>query len=223
LVIVVSGHFDSISFHVPRTIRVLVVIRCGFGSNINHQLCISGDSSFRNTELQEWQYTRHKGILYLGPGVGISIDLDRAQWAHARQAFQRGFTDSEKRRLERHFNMMRNKPRNGEWWEEWRGRVASIMGILSGGVKLAASVKASAGGGFFHLQYGMLSLKAGGAFVKGAAIISAAGPAVLVGVGVAAAIYFVRWDKPFSWFERRFPWLLNKLRDIWSIIQNWLS
>ncbi|KDN71583.1 hypothetical protein CSUB01_12012 [Colletotrichum sublineola] len=201
LVIVVSGHFDSIEFHVPRHIRMLMVLRCGFGSNINGQLCISGDSTFGNTELQEWQYKQHKGMLFLGRSVGISIDPAGEQWTNASQSFRRDFTESEKRRLERQFDKMRNKTVHGEWWQEWRGRVASIMGILSGGAKLVGSIQASTGGAFFHLPYGMFSLKAGAAYAEGAVIASATVPAILVGVGVAAAVYFMPWEKLFGWFK----------------------
>ncbi|KAK1995071.1 hypothetical protein LX36DRAFT_179457 [Colletotrichum falcatum] len=222
LAIVVSGHLGSISFRIPRAIRVLMVIRCGFGSNIDRQLCVSGDSTFRDAELQEWQYKRHKGVLAFGPGVGISIDPEAPRWAHARQSLRRGFTAGERERLARHFDVMRNRPVDGEWWREWRGSVASIMGVLSGGVKLAAAVKASAGGAFFHLNYGILSLKAGGGFAQASFLASAAGPAVLVGAGVAAAVYFVPWDKLFAWFEGMLPWLLDRLRTIWSMIKDWL-
>ncbi|KAK1960082.1 hypothetical protein LY78DRAFT_741352 [Colletotrichum sublineola] len=201
LVIVVSGHFDSIEFHVPRHIRMLMVLRCGFGSNFNGQLCISGDSTFGNTELQEWQYKQDKGMLFLGRSVGISIDPAGEQWTNASQSFRRDFTESEKRRLERQFDKMRNKTVHGEWWQEWRGRVASIMGILSGGAKLVGSIQASTGGAFFHLPYGMFSLKAGAAYAEGAVIASATVPAILVGVGVAAAVYFMPWEKLFGWFK----------------------
>ncbi|WYZ35433.1 hypothetical protein EsH8_X_000080 [Colletotrichum jinshuiense] len=224
LVLVVSGHLNDIRFHVPRNIRSLIVMRCGFSYNINSQLCIDGSSTFRDTKLRKWQSRKHKGSLFLGRGVGISIDPNGKGWAQAKQSFQRNFTEDEKRDIRQQFQKMRNQPQEGErWWHEWKGIVASLMGILSCGVKLTASIKASAGGAFFHYQYGMMSLKAGAAYAKGATVATAAGPAVLVGMGIAAAVYFMPWETLLDWFESIFSWCLGGLKTIWSWFREWLA
>ncbi|KAL0934568.1 uncharacterized protein CTRU02_211367 [Colletotrichum truncatum] len=225
LVLVVSGYFDQIEFHAPPNIKVLLVMRCGFGSNAGAQLSIDDASTFKDVELGIWSAKRRRGRnLLFGPNVGIRIDPGQKHWDQAQQKFYRSFSHSEKDDINSHFEKMSNARMKGrKWWKTWRAGVAAILGIVCCGMKFDASIKAASGGVFFHYQYGIMSIKAGAAYAKATAAITAAGPALLVGAGVAAVVYFMPWDKLLSWLGGVLSWLRAGIMTLWTKFKDWLA
>ncbi|KAK1702618.1 hypothetical protein BDP67DRAFT_610779 [Colletotrichum lupini] len=215
LVLVVSSQFDDVYFKMPLNVKLLMVLRAETCFSTGGQLCINGSSTFRDTKLDDWQSISHKGRLFFGPDVGIPIDPRGERWKKAKRTFERDFTAYEKEKLRRQFEKMRSQPMEGNGWlKEWKGIIASVMGVLAGGLKLVAAITASTGGVFVHYQYGIKSLKVGAAFAEGSMIATAAGPAILIGAGVAAAVYFIPWETLLDWFGGMFSWA----RDILSTL-----
>ncbi|KAF4966961.1 hypothetical protein F66182_17945, partial [Fusarium sp. NRRL 66182] len=101
----------------------------------------------------------------------------------------------------------------GNWWREWRGTVATILGLVVSAGTLVINLKATAGGIFVEYKLGIMSVKVAAGAVKTSALVTAAGPAVLLVAGFAAAVYFVSWDKVFSWmksfFSRIWDWICD--------------
>ncbi|EXF83415.1 hypothetical protein CFIO01_10505 [Colletotrichum fioriniae PJ7] len=224
LVLVVSSQFDDVYFKMPHNVKLLMVLRAETCSSPGGQLCINGSSTFRGTELYNWQSRPHKGSLFFGPDVGIPIDPRDERWTEAKRTFERDLTNDEKQKLRRQFEKMRSQPMEGNGWlKEWKGIVASVMGVLAGGLKMVAAITASTGGVFVHYQYGIMSLKVGAAFAKGSVVATAAGPAILVGAGVAAAVYFIPWETLLDWFGDMFSWARDILRRLWSCVKDWLA
>ncbi|KXH60884.1 hypothetical protein CNYM01_14138 [Colletotrichum nymphaeae SA-01] len=160
LVLIVSSQFDNIYFKMPHNVKLLMVLRAETCSSTGGQLCIDGSSTFRDIEIYNWQSRRRKGSLFFGPNVGIPIDPRGERWTKAKRTFERDFTHDEKQKLRRQFEKMRSQPMESDGWlKEWKGIIASVMGVLAGGLKLVAAIKASTGGVFVHYQYGIMSLK----------------------------------------------------------------
>jgi hypothetical protein len=105
---------------------------------------------------------------------------------------------------------------NGKWWREWKGPVAAILGLTVAAGKFAVGLKAAAGGVFIEYKLGLMSLKVAAGVAKTSALVTAAGSAVLLGAGVAAAVYFVPWDDVFSWI---WDWICN----LWASFRKWAS
>ncbi|KAF4772932.1 hypothetical protein HER10_EVM0008114 [Colletotrichum scovillei] len=224
LVLIVSSQFDDIYFKMPHNVKLLMVLRAETCSSTGGQLCINGGSIFRGTKICNWQSRRHKGSLFFGPNVGVPIDPRGEHWTEAKRTFERDFTADEKQKLRRQFEKMRSQPMDGNGWlKEWKGIIASVMGVLAGGSKLVAAITASTGGVFVHYQYGIMSIKVGAAFAKGSMIATAAGPAIFVGVGVAAAVYFIPWETLLDWLGDMFSWARDILRRLWSYVKGWLA
>ncbi|KXH57231.1 hypothetical protein CNYM01_12582 [Colletotrichum nymphaeae SA-01] len=224
LVLIVSSRFDEIYFKMPHNVKLLMVLRAETCSSTGGQLCINRSSTFRGTKIYDWQSRRHKGSLFFGPNVVIPIDPRGEPWTEAKRTFERDFTVDEKQKLRRQFEKMRSQPMDGNGWlKEWKGIIASVMGVIAGGSKLVAAITASTGGVFVHYQYGIMSLKVGAAFAKGSMIATAAGPAIFVGVGVAAAVYFIPWETLLDWLGDMFSWARDILRRLWSYVQDWLA
>ncbi|KAI3534415.1 hypothetical protein CABS02_13246 [Colletotrichum abscissum] len=201
-----------------------MVLRAETCSSTGGQLCIDGSSTFRDIEIYNWQSRRRKGSLFFGPNVGIPIDPRGERWTKAKRTFERDFTDDEKQKLRRQFEKMRSRPMESDGWlKEWKGIIASVMGVLAGGLKLVAAIKASRGGVFVHYQYGMMSLEVGAAYAKGSMVATAAGSAILVGAGLAAAVYFIPWETLLNWFGDMFSWARDILRRLWSWVKDWFA
>ncbi|KAK2735465.1 hypothetical protein CKAH01_01846 [Colletotrichum kahawae] len=224
LVLVVSGHHEVIELDVPSNFRVLMVLRCGFGSNAKKYLHLDGASTFGGSMIQRWAQKEHRRRLFLGPAVLIDIDPEEKSWANSEQAFKQNLSSREKTRIRRHVEKMKKTSVDGgEWWKRWRGSLASILGILACGAKLAVSIKASAGGALFQFQYGLLNIKVGAACAKASAVMTAAGPAVLIGVGVAAAVYFLPWDSILEWLGGVLSWVSDGFIAIWEMFKDWMA
>ncbi|KAF0318688.1 hypothetical protein GQ607_014104 [Colletotrichum asianum] len=211
LVLVVSGHLEVIDFDVPSNFRVLMVLRCGFGSNAKSMI-------------QRWAQKERRRRLFLGPAVLIDIDPEEKSWANSEQAFKQNLSSREKTKIRRHVEKMKKTSvDDGEWWKRWRGSLASILGILACGTKFAVSIKASAGGALFQFQYGLLNIKVGAACAEASGFVTAAGPAVLIGVGVAAAVYYVPWDSILEWLGGILSWLSDGFIAIWEMFKDWMA
>ncbi|KAK1471142.1 hypothetical protein CTAM01_16660 [Colletotrichum tamarilloi] len=144
LVLVVSSQFDDVNFKMPLNVKLLMVLRAETCFSTGGQLCINGSSTFRDTKLDDWQSIPHKGRLFFGPDVGIPIDPRGERWTKAKRTFEQDFTDDEKKKLRRQFEKMRSQPMEGNGWlKEWKGIIASVMGVLAGGSKLVAAITAS--------------------------------------------------------------------------------
>jgi hypothetical protein len=101
-------------------------------------------------------------------------------------------------------------------WDEWKGPVAAILGLAAGAGKFAFSMKVAAGGMYAKYKFGMLAVELGAAGAKGSVVATAAGPAILLGLGVAAAVYFIPWDSVFKWLEKVIAWLWEGMKAIWE-------
>ena len=86
---------------------------------------------------------------------------------------------------------------------------SSILGVLAGGAGFAGAVTTAAAGAYVNFAWGSMSLKAG--TVVGTVTGAACGGAVLLGGGVAAAVYFIPWGSVFSVLRSALSWLWAKV------------
>ncbi|KAJ3494585.1 hypothetical protein NLG97_g3985 [Lecanicillium saksenae] len=185
-----SGLITGISFHVPSHFRQLQVLRC-VPKRYSGHLLIDGKSTYHETRLDKWQAHRHKHHeLVIGHSRGCRAN----------------FTEEEQEELKSHFQGFQAKPGRTNW-NDVKGRVAAILGLAVGSVKFALGFKAVAGGVYLKYAFGLHSLELGMAGAKVASVATVAGSAVVLGVGVAAAVYFVPWGALFTWLQRKFSWM----------------
>jgi hypothetical protein len=221
LSIIASGEIEHLAFRVAKKIRQLRLHRCGFGANAHNDLLINGASTFRKVRLDEWEGVdpkKRKGEIWLHPGVAIAADPGRATWAGIQRAF-RG-SDADRDSLRSNFSSMEETKMEGRgWWRNWRGPLAAILGTLAGGAWFAGAVTCAAAGAYVNFAWGSLSLKAGAgvATVTGAAC----GGAVLLGAGVAAAVYFIPWGGVFNMLKSALSWLWEKVVSLWGRFRSW--
>ncbi|ORY59254.1 uncharacterized protein BCR38DRAFT_412955 [Pseudomassariella vexata] len=76
---------------------------------------------------------------------------------------------------------------------QWKDFVPGIFGVAVTGAKLAIAMKASACCLIVNFIFGAIALKAGWFSVQASTIATATGPAVPLGVGFAATVYFIPW------------------------------
>jgi hypothetical protein len=134
-----------------------------------------------------------------------AINLDRDQQAE----------------LKSHLQTMRKGNMHRNWWKRWRGPIAAILGIVTTTGKIAVGLKVAAGGAFVDFNCAAFSLKAGIAGLKASSVMTVAGPAVLLGVGVAAAVYFIPWDDVISWIGILFSRFCSWIMRLWEDFQTW--
>jgi len=221
LSIVASGEIEHIGFHVASSVRQLKLHRCGFGNNAHDDLLINGASTFRNVRLDEWEEVnprKRRGEIWLHPGVAIAADTARGAWARIRRTS--AFSDADEKSISRNLGFMEKTKMDGDgWWKNWRGPIASILGVLAGGAGFAGAVTAAAAGAYVNFAWGAMSFKAGTAAVTVTG--AACGSAILLGGGVAAAVYFVPWGSLFNMLKSALSWLWDKLVSLWDKFQNW--
>lgn len=181
-------------------------------------LLVSGRATFAGTRLDQWQFSDHpQHALWIGHGATICVggvggdddysdssDSDSA-WGGPRRAH---LTPKQEADVRRQLEQMGRDDGADGWWDRHRAYLAAILGVLAGGgaasVAGAASMKATAAGVSAAWHFGLgqsVQFSAGFVTVKAASVLTAAGPAVLVGAAVAAAVYFVPWGKVFAWFR----------------------
>ena len=172
--------------------------------------------------MDTWQEKERKdNKLYVGSGVGIEYELAQIRSWRGTQGSNISYTDQES--LRSHVRGMNGAEMKGNWWREWRGTVATILGLVVSAGTLVINLKATAGGIFVEYKLGIMSVKVAAGAVKTSALVTAAGPAVLLGAGVAAAVYFVPWDKVFSWMKSFFSRIWDWICDLCEKFANWKS
>ncbi|KAK7955928.1 uncharacterized protein PG986_005150 [Apiospora aurea] len=107
------------------------------------------------------------------------------------------------------------------WWEKWEKPIGHIIGILTG-AKNAQSMRATAGGMFVEYHFGAAALSIGAAGLP-QAITLAAGPATMLGVGAAAAAYFVPWDAVFKWLWGVIRKMFQSFLAVWERLMRWVA
>jgi len=182
-------------------------------------LFVDGSSTYNDVRLDKWQAHRHKyHTLVIGHESGVRIKLtdivNLSNWARCRS----NFSESEQAELRQHFGTLSGKSR----WDEVKGTVAAIVGIAVGTVKLGVSLSGAAGGIYVKYTFGFHALELGAAGAKMTAVVTAAGPAVVLGVTAAAAVYFVPWESLFDWLKRTLFCLWDKICALWQRFKDWV-
>ena len=220
--ILASTDVSTISFSVGSRIDTLTILRCrrGRGGTRGGQLLITGSSEFHSARIDQWQNRHRRGRrLIIGKGVGIWIDsADNDRWSAS------NLSAKAREKVRRKLDRMRNTEMEGSWWEKWRGYVASILGVAVTGSKLTAGLKASASGMFVNFQVAGLGAfqfgKAGAGMVT---LGTAAGPAVLHVVGVAAAVYFIPWEGVLTSLKGILWSIWDWFTSLWDKFTNWVK
>ncbi|KAM7190168.1 hypothetical protein V8F33_009645 [Rhypophila sp. PSN 637] len=216
--LIASPELSQMSFHVPSHFRQLKVLRCAPPDN-QGILFVEGSSTYHKVRLDEWQAHRHKRHrLVIGHERGVRISLgDQLATLHPHWARSRNeYTEVEKDQLRQHFERL---PKKEPWdWNEMKGPVSAIMGILLGAAKFTAGVaaKGASGGMYVKYSFGLHAFELGVAGTKASVIATAAGSAVVLGVGTMAAIYFIPWDSLFDYMKSALSWLWDKICAIWN-------
>ncbi|KIW38381.1 uncharacterized protein PV06_09352 [Exophiala oligosperma] len=122
----------------------------------------------------------------------------------------------ERQELNEKLRLIKNIDQNGHWWSRVKEPLSAILSLVVATGKVLVALKATAGGIFVQYKVAGMSFNlAGGAF-KTSALLTATGPAALVGAGVAAAVYFIPWFTVFSWIQGFFS-------SIWDTIRRWVE
>lgn len=198
---VVSRAMQEVVFEVPYDCRIstLKIINAD-AAIVCSPIFIDGASTFRRERLEEWESTKHKWEIILGPNVAVKVDLIGSHWD---SSFRSSNTASaaEKEQIFEYLYGLAQDPIADSWWQQLKGLIACIVGILVGVGKFAMGVKVSASGLFVNFKFGVVSLQAGSATVNASAVISAVGPPILLGGVAAAAVYFIHWGQFFSYLK----------------------
>lgn len=151
------------------------------------------------------------------------MDPRSKAWRESAESLRQNLRSQEKEDIRRRVNEMKaTRMEGGNWWREWSGSLAAVLGILAGGTTLITKVSAAGSGTLVNFSCPFFSLAIAKASVSVTGIATAAGSAVLVGAGVAAAIYFIPWDKFFEWLGRVVSWLADGFATIWDMFKSWL-
>ncbi|GAB1315445.1 hypothetical protein MFIFM68171_05655 [Madurella fahalii] len=170
------------------------------------------------TEMEE----RRKHKFYLGPSVRIRVGMDQGSpWSSAMRSSE-SLSSEDKEKLRTHLQAMENADMDGKWWRAWKGPVSAILGLAVAAGKLAIGLEATVAGIFVEYTFGYMSWKAAAAAPKTSVTMTAAGSAILLGVGVAAAVYVIPWDGLFSWFRGFFASIWDWMCNVWAKFKSWL-
>ncbi|KAM5350988.1 hypothetical protein ACJ41O_003711 [Fusarium nematophilum] len=221
MIIMASTGVQRIRFKVRSSIDTLKILRCGHHDDPEGRLIVSGSATLKGVRLDEWQDFSHKEKkVFLGKGVYIKIDSDRASsWFESTESL----SQRQRAKVHDYLGRMRNTRMTGTWWEEWKGLIAGILGVSATSVKLAAGLKASAGGFFFNFKTFATSFQAGAFKASLSSIATAAGPAVLLGAGVAACVYFVPWEDVFTWLRGAFATIWDWFTALWDKFRSYME
>ncbi|KAF5521101.1 hypothetical protein CGCA056_v005971 [Colletotrichum aenigma] len=216
--LLVSPEVDEIWFHVPSHFRQLKVLRCAAHGS-KGKLYIDGSSTYNSVRLDKWQAHRHKRhTLLLGYERGVRIRVAEIvnipNWARCRNQF----TESEQAELRRHFDALSGKSS----WDDIKGVVAAIVGLAVGTVKLKIAANAAVGGVYVKYAFGFHALELGAAGAKAATVVTAAGPAVVMGVTAAAAVYFIPWENLIDGLKGALSFLWDKVCAVWERFKDWV-
>jgi hypothetical protein len=207
----VSPKLTEISFDVPSKIRKLRIIRCGRGLRRfrNGNLTIPADSTFCGVRLDSWE-NRNKFLGYELCMPGVSVRLDLRGYTPSSVSTSR-LSTQDTARIGEELDEIVTSPgiERLSWWEQWKGSISIIIGLLAGAGTVCASLKVSAGG--IYVEH-WLGLKIFAGYFHASAAMSIAAPAAAVAVGTAAIIYFVPWSDLFSWLGKM-------LSRFWGLVQ----
>lgn len=219
-----SSHIEMISFQVPSRFKNLMVLRCGSNrrsGSSSRVLLINSASSFSDIRVDQWQQKKRANKFILGSNVGIEVGND---WSFSTESFAANLSGlNTRQKVEEYLDQMEKADKKGAWWEEWKGSIAAILALVAGGTKFAIGLNAAAKGMMVHFQWGPATLTIVRASFNFQTVATAAGPAVLLGVGVAAAVYFIPWKNVFTWLEKNiFRRFGSCLQALWDQFQSWV-
>ncbi|KAH9207415.1 hypothetical protein DL95DRAFT_450347 [Leptodontidium sp. 2 PMI_412] len=226
LVILASHQIEFISYKVSGRFHTLVIHRCeshqqaGLSSGV---LFIDGASTFNRVRMDRWGDVPPTRELKLEGRIAFRVD---ANWSNSGAGFRSNYplSSSGQRQVATHLSDMEMAYKRGEWWQDWKGAIAGILGLVTAGSKFAMGLDATAKGMFVQFQWGGMSLKAASASSKLATMATGAGPAVVLGVGVAAAVYFIPWVDMFNWLEENvFSRFRSWFAALWEHFRSWLN
>jgi hypothetical protein len=221
-VILVSGFVSEISFHIDENIDKLKILRAN-SLDQGGQLIIDGASTLNGTRIDEWEAKRRRQQLWFDPQVHIRVSNldDMSLWGRS----VGGLTSGQQDMLLPLLKNLNDTSNEGSCWNRWRGVIAIIAGTAAGTAKCLAGIDLSAKGVYVAFQLGKLSFHAGGGSIKLLAVAKVAAPPILIGAGVAAAIYFIPWDRFFDWLwgvlGSFWNWLRSLISGFRSLIESW--
>lgn len=220
LTILVSAQVDALyPFAVGSRIQTLQIFRCGPNTDRNGRLLIAGNSTFNKVSLDKWQEEERNGRkLLVGDGVGVRV---HSKWRSSAASSVFNLDKKEQEELKAHLEAMREVKMHKNWWKNWKGPVAAILGLVTTTGKIVVGLKVAAGGAFVDFNCAAFSLKAGTVGFKASTVATVMGPAVLLGVGVAAAVYFIPWDDLISWIGSLISRLSSWIARLWEGFLSW--
>lgn len=208
--ILVSDDIYDITLHVPGSFTRLNITRCVSTRN-NGDLFIDGRSTYNKIRFDRWGDTRHKKhSIVISPSIGVVITVPDFRTQPPWGLHGSPFTTTQQEELAR--NLMELSKRSH--WSEARALLAAIVGLVAGVGKVALDFKAVAGGFYTKVSWGKRAFEFGAAAAKVSGSASMVGGAVLLGAGVAAAVYFIPWDSFFGWLK-------NSVVSLWGRICEW--
>jgi hypothetical protein len=214
-----AANIRNITFNAPSFFAELRVFRYTPKEN-KQQLLIAGSSTYSNIRLNNWEASRqkkHTCIIGHEGGVRIQVEglSDLPDWNRARSKLDQ----RQQSVIEESFAKIRQA--NGNW-DAIKNPVAAILSLLVGSAKFAAGISATASG--FHVKYafGAHALEIGMAGAKVTAVATAAGPAVVLGIAAATAVYYIPWPSLASFMERALWFMWEKIKDVWSTFLTWV-
>ncbi|KAJ1338620.1 hypothetical protein MN608_01480 [Microdochium nivale] len=228
LVLVVSEHIDTLNFDVtpvggyPHSFGVIRGCRDRrSGKSRSAKLILDGSSTFDGIRLDQWTASKQNGQVFLGPNVHVRVHMGEPG-----SLFKEHFSSGQVIRSQLSF--LNDCPMIGKWWKDWQGPISSIIGLAATTVRISASLKTTASG--FYLSHSSVAWGTwtmGASHVTATAVMTAAGPAALLGAGAAAAVYFFPWEDFFLWlgsfFGGFFEWLMGLIVGIRRKIADWSS
>lgn len=202
----------------PSHFSQLKVLRCALRRD-GGTLFIDGESTYNNVCLDKWQAHRHtRHTLIIGHERGVRIRLsgitNLPNWSRCRS----NFSDEEQENLRQHFDTLSSRSR----WDEVKGTVAAVVGIAVGTTKFSMAVSGAVGGIYAKYTFGLHAFELGAAGAKLTTVATAAGPAVVLGVTAAAAVYFIPWEGLWNWLKSAFSWLWDKICQLWDRFKSWV-
>ncbi|KUI54702.1 hypothetical protein VP1G_02122 [Cytospora mali] len=190
----------------------------------NKKLVLNGGSTFCGVRLDEWQTKRvgeHNVIL--GHDVVIQLSMG-IPWT-ARDALA-VISKQQREEVCRHFKeMCEAKCEGNPQWDKWREPVNKLLDVAAGTTSLAQVVECYAGGIVVEAATKLTASSIEGAFRVSAGLLCLSGPGqmALVGVGAAAAIYYIPWDTVWGWFRSAFGAFLSWLVAAWENLKSWVK
>lgn len=232
LFLLISRHVEiqQLQFHVPKSIDNLYIIRCANEARrpgsveANKKLVLNGGSTFCGVRLDEWQSKRvgeHNVIL--GHDVVIQLSMG-IPWT-ARDALA-AISKQQREEVCKHFKEMCEAKCDGNpQWNKWREPVNKLLDVAAGTSSLAQVVECYAGGIVVQAATNLTASGIDGAFRISAGLLCLSGPGkiALVGVGAAAAIYYIPWDTVWGWFRNAFGAFLTWLMRAWENLKSWVQ